>query len=410
MLFQVLKKDIKRISILKVSNILLKFLVSILFVRLLGIEARGIFFKLSQIGGIVSFFLCLSIGDYFIYNINRGVENSKLFLKTYLFFTIVIFLVMLGSMFFLDIENLSLIMFVLIGTNEYLYYSYLKANRRYLNLTFLLLIRSVLLIILLLFWNASIYYLIFAYGLSSFVMIFAFIFKEYSVLKIGFFKKNELSKLFKYAKNVHVNNVFTDFENKSDILIIAFFLSPKEIGIYSIVVVLAQSINNFTNLLTQTVSPHYKDLSKNMIVSLIKLSMTIAIIFTITMLVFGGIIITRIYGIIDSNVYIYLVILSIALIPETLSRVFVTHYKFTEANNVLSKISIFTAIFNIGLNLVAIPYYGLYGVVIVSLFSYLIRFFYFYFHFKKQQDISSLWYIFPNLETFNLIKKKVLKK
>lgn len=409
MLLKALKKDFSKISVLKIVNILLKFIVSILFVRLLGIEGRGVFFKLSQIGGIISFFLCLSIGDYFIFNINRGIGNSKLFLKTYVFFSIFIFLVIISSFFITNIQNVALIMFILIGTNEYLYFSFLKSNRRYSYLTVLIIVKNVLLMILILLWNTSIYYLIITYCLLSFIIIFIIIFQEFSFSDIKLFNKLELKELFKYSKNVHVNNVFTDFENKSDILIVAFFLSPREMGIYSVVVVLAQSVNNITNLLTKTIGPHYKDLSKKMIISIIKISFIIAILFTTVMLIFGNFILTNIYGIIDNNIYSYLLILSVALIPETLSRVYVTHYKFTKDNNVLSKIALFTAFFNISLNLVAVPYFGLYAVVIISLITYSIRFFYFYLHFKNQQLIKSIWYILPDLETLRFVKK-ILKK
>jgi O-antigen/teichoic acid export membrane protein len=410
MLLETLKKDFSRISVLKIVNILLKFSVSVLFVRLLGIEARGVFFKLSQIGGIISFFLCLSIGDYFIYNINRGVNNTQLFLKTFVFVSVSIISVIIISFFVTNIQNVSLSMFILTGTSEYLYFSYLKSMRKYSYLTGLIIVKNVLLILLCWTWNASINYLIFTYCILSFSIICLVVFRIFRFSDFSVFNKFELKELFSYSRNVHVNNIFTDFENKADILIVAFFLSPREIGMYSVVVVLSQSVNNITNLLTNTIGPHYKNLSQRMIVSILKVSLVVAIIFTTVMLIFGNFILRDMYGIVDNNIYTYLSILSIALVPETLSRVYVTHYKFTEDNHVLSKISIFTSLLNIILNFAAIPYFGLFAVVIVSLVTYSIRFLYFYIHFRNKQRITSYWYILPNKETLVFVRDVLKRK
>ena len=86
-------------------------------------------------------------------------------------------------------------------------------------------------------------------------MYFIFDSKILTRVKVNF------KSIFSYSKNIHLNNIFTDLENKSDIIIITIFLGNDVIGIYSLVVVLAQVINNITHILIQTIAPIFKSIS-----------------------------------------------------------------------------------------------------------------------------------------------------
>ena len=126
-----LRLDLAKVILLKAVNLLLKLANSVVIVMVLGIGGRGEFFKLTQIGGVFAFFLCLSLGDYFLYNVKNKLENIKIY------FIYSIFLVLLLLVPFLILNNLGFdtlsyyVLFTLSGGLEYLTLSLLKSHRKY---------------------------------------------------------------------------------------------------------------------------------------------------------------------------------------------------------------------------------------------------------------------------------------
>ena len=115
-----LKSDLAKVVLLKAVNLTLKLLNSVVIVMVIGIGGRGEFFKLTQIGGIIAFFLCLSLGDYFLYNVKNRLENIKI----YFIYSFFLFLLLFFP--FLIFNNLGyltlsyFILFTLSGGLEYL--------------------------------------------------------------------------------------------------------------------------------------------------------------------------------------------------------------------------------------------------------------------------------------------------
>ena len=88
-----IRLDLIKVIFLKIVNAGLKLSNSVVVVLVIGIEGRGEFFKLSQLGGILAFFLCLSLGDFFIYNVKKEIENLKTFYtySLFLIFMVIIY-------------------------------------------------------------------------------------------------------------------------------------------------------------------------------------------------------------------------------------------------------------------------------------------------------------------------------
>ena len=91
----VFKKDFLSVGVLKILNLFFKLLNSVLFVQILGLAGRGEFFKFIQVSGVIGFFICLSLGDYLLYQVNQKKSNQCLvdFFKLYLYSYFILYVV-----------------------------------------------------------------------------------------------------------------------------------------------------------------------------------------------------------------------------------------------------------------------------------------------------------------------------
>tara|TARA_Y100000768_G_scaffold389020_1_gene390453 strand:+ start:16803 stop:18044 length:1242 start_codon:yes stop_codon:yes gene_type:complete len=370
-----LKLDLAKVVLLKAINLTLKLLNSVVIVMVIGIGGRGEFFKLTQIGGIIAFFLCLSLGDYFLYNVKNRLENIKI----YFIYSFFLFLLLFFP--FLIFNNLGyltlsyFILFTLSGGLEYLTLSLLKSQRKYNSVSLFISIKIISFLIIFYSLKLGFDAAIITYFLCSIVTntIFMFIVFDIKILKNV---KIDFKSIKNYSKNIHLNNIFTDLENKSDIIIITIFLGNDVIGIYSLVVVLAQIINHITHILIQTIAPIFKSISTKEIVLLFNFLLLTSVVFSSTLFISQKFVLSFLYNLTEPIAYKTLSILCLAVIPETLTRLILTFYKYGEGSKkFVSRIALITALMNISLNILLVPFLGIVGAATVSLITYLTRFF-----------------------------------
>ena len=200
-------------------------------------------------------------------------------------------------------------------------------------------------------------------------MYFIFDSKILTRVKVNF------KSIFSYSKNIHLNNIFTDLENKSDIIIITIFLGNDVIGIYSLVVVLAQVINNITHILIHTIAPIFKSISYKELNLLFNFLLIISLTFSFTLFLSQKYILDLLYNLNEIIAYKTLTVLCLAIIPETLTRFILTFYKYGDGSKeFVSKVAFLTAFINIVLNILLVKTLGIVGAASVSLITYLIRF------------------------------------
>ncbi|MEK9750160.1 MAG: polysaccharide biosynthesis C-terminal domain-containing protein [Flavobacteriaceae bacterium] len=367
--------DSKKVLLLKLSNLFLKFVSSIILIRYLGIDGKGEYFSYSQIGGVISFLLCLSIGDFFYFNSQKEI-NRSLFLSFRIVLIGLLLPIILLS-FLLEIKIFYFYLsFILSGGLDYLTLSLLKSERRYNTVNLYLLLKSTLLLGCLVFFSLAIERLVILNLVISIALSFLFKVNNFKSFKDRVYDLKYIGKnLIQYTRSVHVNNVFGDMENKIDVLILVLFSTPTEIGLYSIAVVMVQMINHFSNLINQILSPLFNEVSNQIINSLYSTVYYSSIFFTLFIITFQNPLLKLIYNVEDQSLFYVIVILSIAFIPETLSRFLILRYKFGEGSKeYLRKISMITVILNISINLIFIPIYGILGAAITSLITYSIRY------------------------------------
>lgn len=367
-----LNHDLLKVGALKGINIILKFILSILTVQVFGIEGRGEYFKVIQLTGVISFLFGFSVHDYFIYNQNGKRNKEILELSLILSFGLVL-LSTIALYYFKEFWILYIGLFFSFW-GEYYYFSYEKSRRRYNTISVYIVIKNLIYIIYLYSLRPSLHDAFFSYMLlsvSSFLIMYVFT-NTWPCIRVKF---ADLRKLFTYSKYVHVNNVLNDFENKIDLLLIIYLLNTEDLGFYSIVVILVQSVNNIVNILIQVVSPKFNKLSPMIRRFYWNILIYLAVASSLFWLFFGNSILSQFYGINVPHVRVVLIILAIAMIPEILSKFLVLRYKYAKLDkSVLLRYSIICVVCNISLNIILTPALGLYGVAIASLCSYSLRF------------------------------------
>jgi len=407
----VFKKDFFSVGTLKFINLFFKLLNSVLFVQLLSLDGRGEYFKFIQISGVCGFFICLSIGDYLLYQVNQK-KQEKGFVDFFKFYLYTFLLLYFLSFLFLSSYNRIWLLFIISGSLEYLILSFFKSNRDYHLVSRFIFLKNIFIILTLIFFSSKIKLLDFFYFINYLNIFLILIFATIHNLLIGNFLNGikKFHELYEYAKYVHFNNIFNDIENKADILIISFFLSDKQIGIYSIIVVLAQSINHVTNFLVQLISPNLKHVSKDNFINVIQLTFIFGATYFLFVIVTGKSILSYLYLIDDVTIYYLTLVLLIGVVFENITKVYLTYFKFSENYSVVSKIAIYTACFNVVFNLIFIPSYGILGAVIVSLITYSVRFVYFHLKYIKFERIANSFFILPNRKQLLLVLKRFYKQ
>ena len=379
-----IRLDLIKVIFLKIVNAALKLSNSVVVVLVIGIEGRGEFFKLSQLGGILAFFLCLSLGDFFIYNVKKEIENLKTFYTYSLFLIFTLGFICL-IITFLNYETASFfLLFTLSGALEYLTLSFLKSKRKYNTVSLYLTLKIAAFIAIIYTFKFNFNEVVITYFVCSFFtyLIFSIILFDRRIFKGT---KINYSGIIDYSKNIHLNNIFTDLENKSDIIILTIFLGNDLIGIYSIVVVLAQIINHLTHIIIQTIAPVFRSLNTKKIILLFNLLFIVSVVFSITLITTQKFLLSILYNLESTTAYITLTILCVAIIPETLNRLILTFYKYGNANKeFISKVAMVTAVINIVLNILLVPIWGIKGAAVVSLITYLTRFIIIYPNLNKE--------------------------
>lgn len=400
-----LKKDVLGVIFLKTINILARIVLSIAIVRLFGLEFKGEFFEITSIAGIISFFIALSYGDYVLYLKNKfGIKK-----ETNLFYPLVsisvIGIIYSSSLYFFNSISIY-IGFVLAGLSEYYLFSILKAERKYHFISKFFVLKNIFILILVYIMSFNFKSYNDVYNLILLIqLILVFCFWIFNILKGRFHIRLNLRNFFYYSRYIHLNNVFNDIENKLDILIIIYFLSSEDLGVYSIVIIFAQAIFHFVNIINQIFSPILSKLSQFDKCNLVTLTSIASMFSTFLIFLLGDYLLELFYLITDQNVYYYLIILSTGVYFESVTKVLVNHIKLSNKYKSVGEIAVITAVLNLVLNIILIPIIGIYGAVITSFVTYLLRFICFYITYIKVFKIDTPFFAWSLRRLLNLLNK-----
>lgn len=225
-----------------------------------------------------------------------------------------------------------------------------------------------------------------AYVLAPLILLFIYtpillknIFPEFATSKF-IFDKNLLKRISKYSIFVLATTVGTVVLNYTDSLVLTYFRSLKEVGLYNIASPTAKLLTYFPLAIMSIVLPLASELWAKKRFGLLKAGIgslykyTIIVILPLVLIIFSfaELIISVFFGkefILASNA---LRILSIGMIFSTLYGVNVSFFSGIGKPEITSKIVYSGAIFNLIFDIILIPFLGIEGAAITTSISFAI--------------------------------------
>ena len=224
--------------------------------------------------------------------------------------------------------------------------------------------------------------------------------KIWKYLNIKYFDKNEIKSLAKYSIPLIPNQLAWWIINASDRTIVSLFLGTGANGVYSVANKFSSIYITFYNYFnmswTESVSICINDLDRDEYIERMN-----NVFFNLLVTLCTGIIACMpfVFPILINNkfkeAYNHIPILMMAVFFQALQGLYSAVYVALKKTKEIAKTSIFSAIINIGVNIILIRYIGLYAAAISTLVAFLSMCVYRYYDIKK--------YI-----NFRLYKKNIL--
>lgn len=389
-------KDTVGVLLTKVVVIVLKLGVGVLTARLLGPAGRGLFYSVTQAGGVVSSLGTLSTGESIIYFLGKGrIERrhlAGLVVLSVTVFTLLVWGVLLAlKPVLVATEKFAVLsdywgfvlLFAPLMLAEYFCSLSLRATKDFaLGNRLSILTRNIILVALAvgLFGiekrpDIALYAYIMAFWVNS--LIYLWVVLRISGWRLCLPEFGRVREMVRYGVHVHFGVMLTEMEYRADVFILLYFLSPTEVGIYSIGVAVAQILWFVSNAINTVLFPylsHGADEDRAQFTSTVtKYTFYTNVIAGLGLAVVGLPLVLILYGAeYTESYYLFLAIIP-GLMADSIARSLSTWLKGGGRPIVLSKVSMSTLILNIGLNIILIPQIGLYGAAMASVISYAVR-------------------------------------
>jgi len=220
--------------------------------------------------------------------------------------------------------------------------------------------------------------------------------------------RKRFSGVFKFGLAILGSGIAGWIIAYTDTLVITFFRSSAEVGLYQVALPTSQLLWIFVASLSGILFPvlsemwakNHKEHLSNGVSVLLKLSFILMIPLALIIISFPELILSILFG----NSYIgaafALQILSIGAIFYTLMTIFSTTLNAIGKPQINTKIIVLIAIFNLIFNIILVPLFGIIGAAIASITSYIIGFL-LSAHFSKKHVILDIQWL-------SLIKTLVL--
>ena len=316
----------------------------------------GIFFKMDELSGlvkIISFALTFSIIEKNLYATLSGFRKMKKRAKISIFRNIV--------------------QLLCIGTFIFLGYGI-----SYVTLSILI---SSIVACSCLFWTLR----------NHFVLISPFVLLSQS------------KKLISFGIKTVVANAMNLINYQADTLMIGYFLTKSDVGFYTISITFAKLLwvipSSIQKVTFPMISEYYgkkmDDEINKTVLNIMKYTTCIVILLGVIIIVFSKTVITLIYG--ESfirSIYPLHILIMGTMVYGTIKSVN-TIFASIGKVNLFARVPTISAIFNIILNFLLIPYYGIYGAAIATTVSLMAYFAIMIYYMKKLLKLSfdTSWYL-----------------
>lgn len=406
----------------KIIDTVLFFLNSLLIARCLGVEGKGQYTIFLLVSSMVYTFSNIGIVPATVFFINKEKKYQQEIVIDNLLISILIIIVglILGTLMIIFGSN------QLFGgmSKNYLFIALLAFPGYFLNINFLgiieafrefkmysyfSLLQKIFNIFLLL-----IAFIFFKY--NSIIALIIYIFTQYLVALLMFIylkQKKYLSLIFKrkksYRKEIitygfksYLSNIIAYFNYRADLIIIAYYLNNYFVGLYSVVVTLAEQIWTFSASISTVLFPQLSGLENNkdkseLVFFVNRIVFMFSIVMSCLFFVFSNILIKFIYG----NEYLQAVNAFKLLLPGIaiggMTKILANYISSNGKPEVNSLFSFICVIFNIILNIILIPSYGINGAAFATTISYVIGGFLKVIYVKKTAKVSFFEILIVNI-------------
>lgn len=387
------------------------FLTTILISRVLGVELRGEFTFLTTLPSIIVTLGRFGFAHSIVYNINISDKNKVIY--TSFFVSIIaglllMLLTLIGIKFF-SFQTLESIKFeyliissaliplffisdVLFGSLQGLKKIHFR-NSIYTLQAFFTLVLS---LVVAFFWGINgLPYFLLASALS-YVLVIVLSINNIGVnyfLSHSFFCIKTLKDLFNYGIKSHFGNIFKQLSYRIDVLIIAYFLPVKELGLYAVAVTFSELVWKIPDaigfVLLPTISAKNKEKTYDITAKVSRVILLPMLFVCLFVFAFNEFFLGLLFGndFIDANSCVKF------LLPGTfcfsLWKIFVNDLIARGKAVIYSYSAAISAIVIVGLDLVLVPKIGIIGASIASSAGYIVATFYVVYKFMKYSDLPA---------------------
>jgi stage V sporulation protein B len=387
------------------------FLTTILISRVLGVELRGEFTFLTTLPSIIVTLGRFGFAHSIVYNINVSDKNKVIYTSFFISIIaglILMILTLLGIKLF-SIQTLENIKFehliissaliplffisdVIFGSLQGLKKIHFR-NTIYTLQAFLTLILS--LMVAYFFGNNGLPFFLLASVFSYLVVMFLGIYNigvDY-FFSHSFFCVKTLNELFNYGIKAHFGNIFKQLSYRVDVLVIAYFLPIKELGLYAVAVTFSELVWKIPDaigfVLLPTISAMKKENSYDVTAKASRVILFPMLLVCLFVFAFNEYFIKLLFGNDFSDAKSCIRFLLPGTFCFSIWKIFVNDLIARGKAVIYSYSSAISAIVIVVLDLALVPKLGIIGASIASSFGYIVATLYVVYKFMKYSDLTA---------------------
>ena len=211
--------------------------------------------------------------------------------------------------------------------------------------------------------------------LTTLIMITLLLKKKLNVrFKSGKFSISYFKKSILYGVKTHLSNVLAFLNYRADMFVISYFLDSAAIGFYAVAVSMAEKLWVFSQSISLVLLPRISsstdDLDKNRITSIISRNVFAASVFAgIILYLLSGILIHLMYPSYGRSV-LALRLMVPGIVFGGMGKILSNDISGRGKPEINMYTSVFTVIANIVLNIIMVPFYGIYGAALATSITY----------------------------------------
>ena len=422
-------KNVASTFISRILIIGMAILASIIVARTLGPSGKGVLAALGAMLGIALQFGNLGLHGANTYFTAKDKSKVPFLVGNSLWFSLIIGLILffsfylflsqypgtLGSIDFqLAMIFLAAIPFVLLA---YLWQNILVGLNKIKSYNLILIFQQVLYTIgaiaILLVFKKGIFPLVIFNTLTSIIIAFLFGFYLVKIKQFSLKFDWDLARgSLNYAFKVYLSCFFAYLVLRSDLFILNYFMGSTETGLYSIAANFVDGIFLLPSIIALLLLPKAVEnlgQSGELIANATRASFIIIGIICLGAVVLGRPAINFMFGSLFDKSFIPLLILIPGAFFFALETIIVQYFNAHGFPWFVVRIWLFSAVLNIGLNWVFIPYYGMKAAAFSSLLVYTIVFIYIAFRFLKANQYT-FRKIIPSFADYKIILNKLNKR